>query len=165
MAQDGTAAEQIGLGPGDTLAHATVVESAGNAILLIGPSASGKSDLALRLIAWPATGLGLAPFRLVADDQVLLTATAGTLSARPPETIAGRIEVRGLGILTLPYATSAAVRLVIALAPGTRIERMPDPTTRALAGVSLPEIRLDAFEPSAPIRAALALRQVITGAD
>lgn len=159
------AAGSIGMMPGDTLVHATAVESAGNAILITGPTASGKSDLALRMIAWPMTGLGLQPFHLLADDQVLLTPAGSTLLARPPRTIAGRIEVRGLGLVDLPHATSALLRLIVDLTPADMIERMPESETRCVAGTTLPAIRLNAFEPSAPLKAALALRQVITGID
>ncbi len=150
--------------PADVLVHATAVESAGTAILISGPSGSGKSDLALRLIAWPTTGLGLAPFTLVSDDQVQLTRQGGSVIARAPETIAGHIEVRGLGILPMAHTAQAAVRLVVQLSPAEAIERLPDRESLSLASVALPAIRLFPFEPSAPIKAALALREVLSRA-
>lgn len=146
------------LQPGETLVHATAVECAGQCILLTGSSGAGKSDLALRLIGWPPTGLGLPPFSLVSDDQVLLTQSGRCVFARPPETIAGRIEVRGLGLIALPYTASAEVRLVIQLSAAEAIERMPEPETVTLAGMVFPAVRLYPFEPSAPLKVALALK-------
>ncbi|MGD9669099.1 MAG: HPr kinase/phosphorylase [Hyphomicrobiaceae bacterium] len=144
--------------PGEVLVHATAVESTGQCVLLTGPSGAGKSDLALRLVGWPPTGLGLPPFSLVSDDQVLLTRDGERIIARPPETIAGRIEVRGLGILQMAHADFAEVRLVVQLTAAEAVERMPKPQTLSLVGVSLPTIHLYPFEPSAPLKVALALR-------
>ena len=86
------------------LAHATTVLVDGTGVLLRGPSGSGKSDLALRLIDGGA--------RLVADDQTALAVENGVLVAHPPRSIAGRLEVRGLGIVTVPWAPSAPIGLV-----------------------------------------------------
>ncbi len=144
--------------PGEVLIHATAVESGGQCVLLMGASGSGKSDLALRLIGWPPMGLGLAPFCLVSDDQVLLASTADHTVARVPETIAGQIEVRGLGLIAIPYTSSAVVRLIVQLSPTDEIERMPEPKTLTLAGLALPAVKLNPFEHSAPLKVALALR-------
>lgn len=146
---------------GDTLVHATAVASAGSAVLITGPSGSGKSDLALRLIAWPAVGLGLQPFTLVSDDQVRLTHNAARLVVTAPDTIAGRIEVRGVGILAVAHTVAADLRLIVQLAPAETIERLPVAQTLTLAGMSLPAIRLYPFEPSAPVKVALALREIL----
>jgi HPr kinase/phosphorylase len=109
----------------DLLVHATAVASAANGVLILGPSGSGKSDLALRLIAWPSNGLDVPPFTLVSDDQVILArGPADCVEARPPTTIAGRLEVRGVGILAVHHTSVARVRLVIQLAPQSiRTER------------------------------------------
>ncbi|MCA3255623.1 MAG: aldolase [Alphaproteobacteria bacterium] len=127
--------------------HATAVAIDGWAVLLVGPSGAGKSDLALRLIDRGAV--------LVADDQVELTSAAGRLIASAPATIAGRIEVRGVGILDTP-ATIAPVALVIDLARPP--ERLPEPAHRDLAGIAVPEIALAPFESSAPIKVERALK-------
>ena len=131
--------------------HASCVAIGGRAVLLCGASGSGKSDLALRLIERGA--------ELVSDDQVLLTRDGDTLRASPPATIAGKIEVRGLGILAMPHRTAMPVSLLIQL--DDPIARMPlDARSRTLAGIEVPVIALPAFEASAPIKAELALREL-----
>jgi HPr kinase/phosphorylase len=114
----------------------------GDAILLLGPAGSGKSDMLLRLLR-----LG---FTLVADDQVIIEDG----QARAPEALAGLLEVRGLGLFHLPCLPTATLRLVITLRPGEP-ERLPPP--RRHAALDLPEITLDPALVSAPERAALAL--------
>ena len=76
------------------LIHATTVQLGAHGVLIIGPSGSGKSDLALRLIGEGAL--------LVSDDQTRLTLKDGRLIATAPATIAGRIEARGIGIQRAP---------------------------------------------------------------
>jgi HPr kinase/phosphorylase len=121
--------------------HASCVARDGAAVLLLGPSGAGKSDLALRLL-----GRG---FALVADDQVDV---AGGL-ARAPAALAGLIEVRGLGIVRLPYLSDVQLFVVVVLTDQN--ERLPRP--ERFAELDLPVIRLNAFDVSAPDRVALAL--------
>jgi serine kinase of HPr protein (carbohydrate metabolism regulator) len=127
--------------------HATCVAIGGRGVLLMGPSGSGKSDLALRLID---RGAGL-----VSDDYTVLTAADGQLVASPPPAIAGRIEVRGLDILDVPHVAGIPVALVIDLAEP--VERLPERATRTIVGIALPLLRLTAFEASAPVKVELAL--------
>jgi serine kinase of HPr protein (carbohydrate metabolism regulator) len=130
--------------------HATCVALDGQGLLIIGPSGSGKSDLALRLIDRGAV--------LVSDDYTLLVVDGGTLFASPPPSIAGRIEVRGVGILELPIVSSAPVALAVDLeAP---VERMPEAPTRYFLGVPIPVIAINPFEASAPIKLELALARL-----
>ena len=75
--------------------HASCVAIRGRGVLLTGPSGAGKSDLALRLIDRGAV--------LVGDDGVVIEARDGRLHARPGPNIEGQMEVRGLGILALPW--------------------------------------------------------------
>lgn len=118
------------------------------ALLISGPSGAGKSDLALRLI-----GRG---WRLVADDSVHVFASGDALWATAPETIAGRIEARGVGIV--PACLRGVVRLVLAVELiETPPERMPEAETRALAGRALPCLRLCGFEASAVEKVAAAI--------
>lgn len=130
--------------------HASCVAIAGRALLLLGPSGAGKSDLALRLIDRGAT--------LVADDQVELRRAGERLFAAPPARIAGKIEVRGLGILAMPHATDMPLALLIDLA--APVERLPlEERTRAIAGISLPVVALAPFDASSALKAELALAE------
>lgn len=139
-----------------TLVHATAValedERVGEcAVLLRGPSGAGKSDLALRLIDRGAT--------LISDDQTRVWPAAGRLLAAPPAAIAGRLEVRGLGIARLPHRGGVPVALVVDLCPWQEIERLPEPVAETLAGIPLRRIQLDPAQVSAPEKLRLALRQ------
>ena len=130
--------------------HATAVEIGGNAVLLRGPSGSGKSDLALRLIDGGAT--------LVADDRVTLSRQGADIMVGAPAAIAGRIEVRGLGIVRLPCAGPAPLRLVVDLVRQGEAERLPKAEETVLLGVAIPLMHLAPFEASAPAKLRLALR-------
>jgi serine kinase of HPr protein (carbohydrate metabolism regulator) len=130
--------------------HASCVAIDGHAVLIEGLSGAGKSDLALRLIDRGAT--------LVADDYTMLRREGDRLIATAPATIAGMIEVRGLGILPFPYEDGLPVALLITL--GGAVERMPDDAAlRSFGGVSVPVMPLAGFEASAPIKVELALRR------
>jgi serine kinase of HPr protein (carbohydrate metabolism regulator) len=127
-------------------------------VLIRGPSGAGKSDLALRCLALAPSPLLRHPVALVADDQVCVVLESGRLIARPPATIAGRIEVRGLGIRNIPYCAAAEIWLLADLVARADVDRMPDPPRREhLLGVDLPVVRLHAFDASAPIKLMLAL--------
>jgi HPr kinase/phosphorylase len=133
--------------------HATCVAVDGRGVLLRGPSGSGKSDLALRLI--DAGG------RLVADDRVQLSLEGGFVIARPPAILAGLIEARGFGPIPVPSVPSAPVLLVADLMPADAIERLPDPAICAYLGIRLPLVAIAPFEASAPIK----LRFALAGLD
>ena len=134
-------------GGSHTLEHATTVAIGGRGVLLRGPSGAGKSDLALRLIDAGA--------ELVADDQSELFVRDGALHARAPKTIAGKIEVRGLGVVGAPLRASAPVALVVELTDTP--ERFPQSQSVMLAGWELPVIQLRAIESSAPAKIRIAL--------
>ena len=121
------------------------------AVLLRGPSGAGKSDLALRLIDRGAV--------LVSDDQTLLSVAGDRLLAAPPDTIAGQLEVRGLGIAALPHRSPVPVALLVDLHTAAQIERLPEPAEEVLAGIAVRRIDLDSAELSAPEKLRLALRQ------
>ncbi len=119
--------------------HASAVLVGARAVLIRGPSGSGKSRLALELIESARNG-SLLFARLVGDDRVHLHAAGGRLLVRPAEALAGLIEIRGVGILRLPHEPSAVVRLVVDLAAD--VERLPDAKERraVLEGVRLPRL-------------------------
>ena len=141
--------------PITTQIHATCVELAGIAVLLRGPSGSGKSDLALRLIDAGA--------RLVADDRTDLVAEGGVLLASSPQPIAGRIEVRGVGLMSLPNVSRSRVGLAVDLLPASAIERLPAAQHCAYLGVELPLIALAPFECSASAKLRMAAREAARG--
>ncbi len=128
--------------------HASAVAIQGRAVLIGGRSGQGKSDLALRLIDRGAA--------LVSDDYTIVRRVGGRLIAGAPPTIAGRIEVRGIGLVDMAAEADAPVALFVDL--DAQIERLPDPgETRMLAGIAIPVVRLSALEASAPIKVELAL--------
>lgn len=135
--------------------HASCVELGGTGVLLLGESGSGKSDLALRLIDAGA--------RLVADDRTELRRDGTRLIASPPATIAGRMEVRGVGIVPLAHVAECAVGLAVELVAPDRVERLPSAQSRAWLGIDLPLLALDPFEASAPAKIRLAVREASRG--
>ncbi|ESQ86536.1 hypothetical protein ABENE_18160 [Asticcacaulis benevestitus DSM 16100 = ATCC BAA-896] len=108
-------------------------------VLIMGPSGSGKSDLALR-----ALEKGCA---LVSDDYSLLWISGGRLYASAPESIAGRMEVRGLGIVAENARHLTRIDLAV-LAQSDPIERMPEHETTTVLGQTIPTIRLNPREAS-----------------
>jgi len=135
--------------------HATCVDIDGAGVLLRGPSGSGKSDLALRLIDGGA--------RLVADDCTRLTLADGRLIASAPPEIAGRMEVRGLGIMDFEKRAETPLRLVIDLVAPGAVERLPKSATIEVFGVCLPLLRLTPFEASAPAKVRAAAKAAANG--
>lgn len=135
--------------------HATAAARQGpggwRAVLLRGPSGSGKSDLALRL-----TGRG---WRLVGDDQIEVWASGGDLYATAAPNIAGLIEARGVGLQPCARLDLARVALLVECLTG-QPERLPEPEAERLCGLDLPRLALRAVEASAPDKVELALRSV-----
>ncbi|HEY5083403.1 MAG TPA: HPr kinase/phosphatase C-terminal domain-containing protein [Rhizomicrobium sp.] len=138
--------------------HASCALIGRHGVLILGESGAGKSDLLLQLMDEGG--------RLVADDRSELYAVKGRLCARAPKSIAGLIEVRGLGIVAQPFAKSAVLALAVRLgAPTDFPERLPEPAFfqppeglgRAKA---IPLIVLDGTAASAPARLRLALKAV-----
>ena len=145
------------------LMHATCVSVAGHGVLLIGPPGAGKSDLALRLMhGHLQVGGRLISVELVADDQVIVEVRHGRLCGRPPPAIAGQIEVRGLGILSVPFTAECDIGVAVQLVQAGEVERFPDPRPAMdVLGHRLPLIKIAPFEASAPLKVVLAaLRQM-----
>ena len=128
--------------------HATTVAMDGRAVMISGPSGSGKSDLALRLMD--------RGFRLVSDDQTLVRRDGDRLIASAPSNIAGKIEVRGIGIVDVASASDVPVALLVELE--SDIQRLPDDAReRPILGVPLPLVSIDAMTASAVAKVVLAL--------
>ena len=132
------------------LLHASCIALANRAVLLTGDSGVGKSDVALRLIDGGA--------QLVADDQTLLRVEDGQLIASPPDSIAGLIEVRHVGVLKMPYVRDVPVALYVELtALAEVLERLPELEPFFFLDHFVQRLRLPSFAASTPakIRAAL----------
>jgi HPr kinase/phosphorylase len=144
---------------GPDLVHGTCVALGRQAALLRGASGSGKSDLALRFLFLARRGpAALDPPALVADDQVSIRRDGDRVLVSAPESIQGRIEVRGLGIVGVKLVAEAELALVVDLVGAGQMERLPPGDLMAqIAGVDLPLLRLNPFELSAPIKLALGL--------
>jgi serine kinase of HPr protein (carbohydrate metabolism regulator) len=128
--------------------HASAVATEGRAVLISGPSGAGKSDLALRLLD--------RGFTLVSDDRTLVRKDGEKLIASAPPNIAGKLEIRGIGIVDMDVVSDVPVALFVELT--SEIQRLPDENReRPVLGVRIPLISIDAMSASAPSKVALAL--------
>src|SRR4249919_2367366 len=115
--------------------HCSTVAKDGRAVLITGPSGSGKSDLSLRLFD--------RGFSLVSDDQTIVRKDGDRLLASAPPTIAGKLEVRGIGIVEMDRADDVPIALIVELT--SDIQRLPDDSReRPILGIKLPLIGIDA---------------------
>jgi HPr kinase/phosphorylase len=133
--------------------HASSVEVKDFGVLIIGDSCGGKSDLALRLIDRDA--------KLVSDDQTTLKKFENSITASCPDNIKGLIEVRGLGILKLPYKENSVIKLVVILSSRDNIERLPYPESYEILGVDIPKIRIFPFDVAAALKIEMAVLALI----
>ena len=128
--------------------HCSTVAIGGRAVMISGPSGSGKSDLALRMLD--------RGFTLVSDDQTIVRKEDKRLVASAPPTIRGKLEVRGIGIVEVETVDDVPVALFVELT--TAITRLPDDSReRLVLDVKVPLINVDAMTASAPSKVALAL--------
>ena len=123
-------------------------------VLLTGPSGAGKSDLLLRLIA--------GGWRAAADDYVHLWSSDHRLYASAPDRIAGRMEIRGLGITSMPALPFTRIDMIVRCVDDSP-ERLPEPVFQTVADVRVPAVDIQALHASAPARLAAALRALGPG--
>ncbi len=121
--------------------HATSVVFCGTGLLLSGASGSGKSDLALRIM--DAGG------SLISDDYTDLAVVNNQLIGSPPDTIKGMMEVRGVGLLLVPYLRTARLDVMVMCDSKESIERLPQVIHTEIEGIKLRQLRLYPFESSA----------------
>lgn len=132
-------------------AHGNTVAKAGRAVLITGPSGSGKSDLTLRLLD--------RGFQLISDDRTVLKRENDRIVASAPPAIAGKMEVRGIGIVELDHVENIPIALVVELT--SDIQRLPeDSRERVILGVPLPFVTIDAMPASAPAKVDIALERL-----
>jgi serine kinase of HPr protein (carbohydrate metabolism regulator) len=128
--------------------HASTVAVDGRAVMLTGRSGSGKSDLALRLID--------RGFALVSDDRTIVRREGDRLVASAPPNIAGKLEIRGVGIVDMEARPDVPVALLVELTG--EIQRLPDEgRERLILGVPIPLVSVDALTASAAAKVAVAL--------
>ncbi|MGB0934980.1 MAG: HPr kinase/phosphorylase [Alphaproteobacteria bacterium] len=135
--------------------HGTCVIINGLGILLRGPSGSGKSDLALRLLHEGG--------KLISDDQVTLESMMGQLIARPPRSIMGQMEVRGVGVIPVNYESQAPVEYIFDMTPHDKIERTPEKATENILGVEVPVAKIDPFAASSVAKVNYLLKSLKKG--
>ena len=132
--------------------HGTAISIGGHAVLIMGKSGSGKSDLALRLIDRGAI--------LISDDVVFLETRDNTPILTVAPTIAGKIEVRGVGISNVDFMAYAPLRLVIEFVDAP--DRLPEDIAHTTIGdYVVPVSKLNPFEQSSAIKVEYALRAVL----
>lgn len=128
--------------------HASTVALDGRAVLITGPSGSGKSDLTLRMLD--------RGFTLVSDDQTIVKNIGNALLASAPPTIAGKLEIRGVGIVEMERTDNVPVALIVELT--SEFQRLPDDSReRPILGLKIPLVTIDAMTASAPSKVAIAL--------
>ena len=131
--------------------HTSTVALDGRAVMIGGPSGSGKSDLALRLLD--------RGFVLVSDDQTIVCKDNGHVLASAPPLIRGKLEIRGVGIVEMESLDDVPVALFVELT--SDVQRMPDDSReRLVLDVRLPLISVDAMTASAPSKVAVALARL-----
>jgi HPr kinase/phosphorylase len=131
--------------------HASAVLVGNRAVLIRGPSGSGKSRLAFDLILAGRSGQ-IPPAVLIGDDRVHLEASQGQIVVRPAPGLAGLIEIRGLGIRRCGFIAEAVVGLVVDLWAADA-ERLPAPETllTRVHGVQIPRIPVEASYAALPL--------------
>ena len=120
------------------------------AVVLRGPSGSGKSDMALRMIQEEGA-------ILVADDWVELAQTTRGLLASPPAPLEGLLEVRGLGLVKQPFLTGVPVKLIVDLVDREDMPRLPESDFETIMESKLPKMKISSFDFTSPLKICWAL--------
>lgn len=136
---------------------ATRMDGRWRGALIEGPSGTGKSDLALRMM--------VSGFRLVADDRVMVWTSGGRLFGKAPEPLSGLLEARGVGIVPVAPLEFCEITLMVLCRRGpAEVERMPDAAPAEVLGVTIPQIELWPFEAAGPAKLRRALEHLGGGA-
>ena len=111
--------------------HATCVDINGSGVLIVGRSGSGKSSLAINLIALGST--------LVADDQCEIVKKNNKLSVFKPTSLPSSIEIRGVGLVSVPMVVETSLDWVVNM-DEAETERMPDLRFTEIGGYRVPTV-------------------------
>lgn len=133
--------------------HATAIAMSGGGVLFIGPSGSGKSSLAAYMIEHYDA-------QLIADDRVHLSVEKGALWASAPAALAGKLELRGLGIVPMAFKEKAQLSLCVQLVARTQVPRLAEEAYFHHQGVALPEIYLNGHDRATPLTLRHALAHI-----
>lgn len=140
--------------------HATALVAGDRGLLLLGPSGSGKTTLATALVdRFSRCGLFS---RIVGDDQLFVEARGGRLLVFAPDTIAGLVEVPGLGPRARPFESAAVIDMAMRLVPADRLERVQERTVETVAECRLPLISLPERNVIAAIPAVVAELDILS---
>ena len=139
-----------------TVVHASAVFLDGQGVLLLGESGSGKSTVALNLIEKYGA-------ELIGDDRIALFVEGAALLARPHENLHGLIELRGLGLLRLPYCAKADIGLAVELVAASQVLRLAPSAYFTHDGVAVPFLRLHGHDPNTPLKIKWALKVLTHG--
>ena len=131
--------------------HATSVVLEENGIMILGKPGSGKSDLALRLIDNGAT--------LVSDDLTICKKIGENIFLFSTEEIRGLLEVREIGIITVPYVEKVRLKMITELTNNDN-ERLPKPKSVKILGVRIPKLNINGKNPSAVAKVKLKLNEI-----
>ena len=131
--------------------HSTSVVIDDNGVLILGDSGSGKSDLALRLIDNGAT--------LISDDISICRKNSNNIYLYCPPEIKGLLEVREIGIITVPFVERIKLRLVVNLNSNNN-ERFPKDTSFRIMGIKIPTINIEGKNSSAVAKIKVKLNEI-----
>jgi len=131
--------------------HATSIVFDNCGILITGKSGFGKSDLALRLIDSGAT--------LISDDQTICKKKNGEIFLFSPKETKGLLEVREVGIITVPYVEDVKLAMVVNLVD-IEGERMPENKMLRILGVKVPKLKINAMKPSSVVKVKVKLNEI-----
>ena len=134
--------------------HASCIAIGELGLLIRGASGTGKSDLVLRMLDEPQGAV------LVADDQVILTKEYGVIYASAPPILAGKLEIRGQGIVKRPFLAKVKLSHILDLTASTDVTRMPEASElqATILNQVFPRLKLYSFHASAPARIRAFLR-------
>lgn len=124
--------------------HASAVKFEKRGVLLIGPSASGKSSLAAHLI-------DRHDGQLIADDRVVLTAENNQLIAGAPASLSGLLELRGFGVVEMPTAAPCIISLAVNLVARQAVPRIAEADYVTFEGLKIPQLHLHGFDLATPM--------------